>query len=1149
MKLFMRSLLILVILLSSYALFAQNNTHARTYAPHSALANGNWYKIPILTKGIYKIDYSYLAALTGVNLSSINPANIRILGNGGGMLPQLNSTFRHDDLAENAIEVHTQNANTFNSGDYILFYGEGSDDWAYSSTQNNFVHKHNLYADTNFYFLNLDGNQAGLRINTAVSPTSGTQVTYLNGYAAHEIDKANPASSGRYWLGELFDYVENRTIGLYVPDATAGSSINVKVRVAAAADRATSMLLSVNGQSFGSIPMLKLFSGDDRYYASEKILNVSSDLVQGDSLRVTLTFEKNGSNTAKAWLDYIEANYTSSFSLTNAPKYFSLKDNTGAGKQSEISLSNGNDQYKIWNVTNAVKPENISYTHTNGTLTFRANTDSILHFVAFDGDYKTPLSPKKVENQDLHGQANVDYLIITHPDFAAQAERIGKFHQDELGHSYAITTPAKIYNEFSSGKLDVSAIRDYIKMFHDRSNGEYPKYVLLFGDGSYDCKNIDGSGKNFIPTYQSRLGYSVSNTFQSDDFYALLEDNEGFWGEASGIDGDTQIGKDNMDVAIGRFPVENLQEAEAVVDKIIHYVKDNDNFGDWKNSILFVGDFKEGENFHMEFLDSFEPNIKARNACFNIDKIYLDNYPVQTTASGTRYPEAKSAMLDKFDKGSLIVNYGGHGGETAWSNSALLEITDIQNMENANRLAAFMTATCEFGRFDLPEKRCGAEMLFLRENAGAIAMFTTVRLVYASDNKALNAQFYNFALSPDTALDRMLTVGEIMQRTKNAMYKGGSVNSRNFALLGDPGMTLAYPKLNALITEINQNPVILTEPDTIQPLSLVTVKGRVEDFGGNLQSNFSGALDVTIFDKPSQFITTHGFPFYWQKNKIFNGSASVQNGLFEFQFVVPIDISYEEGFGKISLYVYDSIRDGAGCFSKLFIGGSSTTSIIDEEPPFIQLFMNDTSWINGGTTNPDPDLYALISDNSGINLTGTGVGHEIVGIIDEDINQMFVLNDYYTTNPNSYASGSVRYKLRDLALGQHTLKLRVWDVANNPSEVETEFWLVDSTTASLSEIFNYPNPFSDFTNFKIGHNQAGKQLSLEVKILSQEGRVIKTLSADFVAEGNYYEQFVWNGESDQNEKMPAGLYMYQVILKEKGSEKAVVKSNKMVIVR
>lgn len=1086
-----------------------------------------------------------------MNLSAINPANIRLVGNGGGMVPQANVTFRHDDLAENAIEVHTQNANTFGSSDYILFYGEGSDDWQYKSSSNRFVHKHNLYADTNFYFLNVDGNQAGLRINNAIYPVTSTYtVNGFRNFDAHEIDKANPASSGRYWVGEVFDYIETRTLGLYVPDAQPNTNVNVKIRVAAAADRITSFTANVNGQTLGTLSVLGLSGTDDKYYVAEAIYSVNSNLIQGDSLRITLTYNKNGSNTGKGWLDYLEADYTQSLSLSNATKFFSLVEGIGAGNVADISLANGSDSYKIWNISNPIKPENQVYTNNNGQLNLKINADSLLQFVAFQGNFKTPLSPKKVETQDLHGQANVDYVIITHPDFAAQAERIGKFHKDSLGHSYAIATPAQIYNEFGSGKLDVSAIRDYVKMFHDRSNGEYPKYVLLFGDGSYDYKNVDEGGKNFVPTYQSRLGYSGANTFSSDDFYVLLDDNDGFWGEGSGIDDDNQIGKDNMDAAIGRFPVENAQEAEAVVDKVIHYVVDSENFGDWKNNILFVADFKEGESFHMQFLDSFDPNIKLKNPCMNIEKIYLDNYPVQTTASGTRYPEAKNVMLDKFDKGSLIVNYGGHGGETAWSNSALLEITDIQNMDNANRLAAFMTATCEFGRFDLPEKRSGAEMLFLHPNAGAIAMFTTARLVYASDNRDLNAEFYNFALSPDTTLKRMLTVGEIMQRTKNTRYKYGSTNSRNFVLLGDPGMTLAYPKLNARITEINQKPVFATETDTIQPLSLVTIKGKVEDFAGILQSNFSGSLDATIFDKPSKFITTHGFPFYSQKNKIFNGSANVQNGLFEFQFVVPIDISYEEGFGKISIYVHNEKEDGAGCFSNLYIGGSSNNAVIDTQGPTIQLFMNDTTWINGGTTNPDPDLYALISDNSGINLTGTGVGHEIVGIIDEDINNAILLNDYYTTNQNSYASGSVRYKLRNLALGKHVLKMRVWDVANNPAEAETEFWLMDSTTAQLTEIFNYPNPFSDFTTFKIGHNQAGKSFSLEVRIVSADGRLVKTLAADVAnAEGNYYENFVWNGDTDENYKVPAGIYMYQVILKEKGSDKPVIKSSKLVVVR
>jgi len=1149
-----------ILILSSSGLFAQN------YASNSVLSSGTWYKIAIKESGIYKLDADFFNNL-GINLSSINPQNIQIYGNGGKILPQRNSDFRHDDLVENAIQVIGEEDGTFNNADYVLFYGEGPHTFSYNTEAKRFQHVYNFYTDTSFYFLRIaNSDTKGKRVEEVPSLTDPSiESPTFRGMAFHQVEKENLIKSGRVWLGEKFDLVTSRTFAFYVPDLKENGDIRLTVRLSARSDITTSFQVRAKGNTYATVNLSATNVGNyqARHYwsRSASLLIPASEVSEDDSLRIELFYNKGTSTRSEGWLDWLELDYDKKLDVTNATDYYFsvVDDSMGLGASAKIELLNANNNYKVWNISDPVAVQSHAYKVDGNKLSLTVAAESISNYVAFSEATHEPLLARKIENQDLHGSSLVDYIMITHPDFVEEAKRLAQFHESHYGRSTLVTTPSKIYNEFSSGRKDVTAIRDFIRMFWVRSEGLSPGFVNMFGDGTYINKDINqniNASSNFVPTYQSRDSWDPTSSYTSDDYFVLMEDKEGFWGEASGIEGDVRFDVNTIDIPIGRLPVENKDQAKTIVDKIIQYATDPQGIGrgEWRSRIMLVADHKEGEgNTHVRQANGYSSLITGSNACAHLEKIYMDNYEMITTAGVTRFPDGRQALLDGLDQGSLIVNYTGHGGEQGWSNSAILENPDLLKMKNVNKLPAVITATCEFGRYDDPEKRTGAEIMTMMPDVGAIALFTTVRLVYSTPNETLNANFYRNVFTYDEQKGRMPALGEIMMRTKNSTFIRGNlanINSRNFTLLGDPGLVLNYPKLKARVTEINGTQVVPGVRDSLKSLSKVTIKGVLENETGTAHINADGDMDVTVFDKPSRFTTRlSNYTFQWEKNRIFSGKTSVIDGEFQFEFVVPIDVSYENGTGNMRVYFFNEEIDGAGCYNDFYVGGTGADAIQDDEGPKVELFINDTSWVDGGITDKEPRIFARIFDENGINTVGSGIGHEITAVLDENESQVIILNEFYEAEINDYKKGTVQYQLRDLENGEHNLRIRVWDVANNAAEAFTSFIVADNAKMVLDDLLNYPNPFGDETRFLIGHNQAGQNLELEIEILNTEGQLVKVLTSKFLASGNYYKELNWDGRSDQGNLISGGVYMYRVTLKNSDTGKKESSTSKLVILR
>ncbi|WNJ15962.1 type IX secretion system sortase PorU [Pontibacter sp. G13] len=1144
------------------ALCLSIQVQAQSFSNQSVLNDGTWYKIGITETGIYRLDAGFFSQL-GIDASAINPQQIQIFGNGGQMLPQLNSADRHDDLVENAIQVTGQGDGSFDNGDIVRFYAEGPGSWTLDGTS--FNHHTHLYADTNFYYLRI-GTENGLRVTNSNNLTSTYSPPGAVGIAYHESELINPIISGRYWLGETFDASVDQTFSMPVPAADPNGMIRLTMQVAAHSDVNSSFNAYVNGTALSGAMTLggvNTSSKETTYYTrNERTYELPASILNGaNTLDLRLVYNKSGSSRGKGYLDWVEVEFDRRWNTGGASAIsYELVEGIGAGQVAEISLGNANG-YKVWDVTNPLSPTIVSTISNGNALDFQLEAETPKRIIAFTGTELSPASAEGMANQNLHGMPLVDYLMIVHPNFWDQANQLADMHRTAYNRSVALVTPEQIYQEFSSGKQDVSAIRDFIRMFYERSAGMSPQHVLLFGDGTYVYKDVSANlntSTNFVPTYQSRNSWHQSTSYTSDDFFGIMEPSEGFWGEGSNVDGDLTTQVNTIDVPIGRLPVNTIDEAQTMVDKIIRYVNStSDNpIGPWRNRIVLVADYKrEDGSTHTSQADAYTSQIYDASACYQVEKIYTDNYPVENTASGEKYPGAREALINSFNEGSLLVNYTGHGSPQEWSNSSIFRVSDIGKLENRGSYPAVVTATCEFGRYDDPEAASGAEQFLLEPDAGAIAMFTTVRLVYSAPNATLNRNFYKYSLSWDHEKNRMPTVGEIMMQTKNITFPGGNltnINSRNFTLLGDPGLILNYPKNRAQMVTVNEVPIDPTAVDTLKSLQRVKVSGVVTDPGGNPMDDFAGEMEVTVFDKPGLFTTGQsGFSFYWQKNRIFNGLTSVKDGAFEFEFVVPIDISYEPGKGKITTYFFNEDTDGVGCYDNIHVGGTYEDAEPDTTGPTVKLYINDSNWISGGITSSSPDLYAEVFDENGINTIGTGIGHEIAAYLDEQDDQTWILNDYYTAKSDSFQYGEVRYPLSDLELGPHTLTIRVWDVRNNYSEATTEFVVVDDQQAMIEELYNFPNPFrmGEETRFLISHNLDGRDIEVQIDIFTASGERVKQLFAEMDAEGNVLQSMKWDGRGDLGNPLSSGMYIYTVQLKEVETGRTVHRAEKLVLFR
>lgn len=1106
----------------------------------SALKDGDIYKFTVKETGVHRLDFAFLKnELKISNLDQIDPRTIKIYGNGGGMLPEANAIERPDDLIENNILISGEEDGKFDATDFILFYAIGPDKWSFDPLSKTFSRPKNIYDDEAFYFIKISsGNGVRLPVQNSVANTAYTSTSF-NDFQRLEDDKTNLLAQhplncgqggGKLWVGDFFsEGVKEKiyTDKFPFPNIVATEPVLVRAQFVAGNDNNSTFDLTVAGQSLPVIVSGSSPGDCEGNYGSSSSVEQSLRLpTSATALDVKVTY--SAGTGSRGWLDYIEIVCKRLLTFTGSQMAF--RDvNSLKYKSTNFPLANANSNLLVWDITKPQKPQNQQFTLSGNSLSFGQNTEGVLReFVAFDKTaalLKPTAVVGKIANQNLHSIDNVDQIIIYHKDFEGAAKKLAAHRRSYSKFNVEIAEIGQVYNEFSSGALDPTAIRDFARMVSKRTPRF--KYMLLMGDGSFDYKRTYPLGNlqasDFIPPFESVESFSIVDSYPSDDYFALLSDTEG--GDLNG----------DLDIGVGRIPCKTATEAENVVEKILMY-ENPKSLGDWRNRTAFMSDDGDG-NAHLGSAEYVGNGVLNSYRNLNLDKLYVDAYKIEVSAGGSRVPQMNEAIYQNQYKGLLALCYLGHGGPKGLAQERILLREDLEGWRNKDRLPLLVTATCSFSGYDNPKEVSAGEAAILNPNGGAIALFSTVRAVYADKNEVLTKAVFDTAFSKTNFRAQLL--GDIYRNAKNSSRTG--INGNKFALIGDPAVRLALPRHNVATTKINGRAVSTTLKDTVKALQQVSIEGTILDDNGAIMTDFNGTIYPTVFDKAQTLRTlgqangSYSQDFVVQRNIIFKGAASVKNGVWSFTFTIPKDIDYAFGQGKISYYAQDTVRDAAGSFENFVVGGTTSSLTSADAPPKVEVFINNDKWVSGGTTNANPVLYVKLSDDKGFNVSGTSIGHDLTATLN-DARNPFILNGFYEAVKDDPTKGIVKYPLSNLTPGKYSIRVKGWDIANNAGEGTTEFIVAESGSDGVSKLLSYPNPFSDMTRFRFEHNLNAQTLRVKLTIFNTVGQLVKTIEEDVPTDGTTVDGLSWNGTDDLGNRLASGIYIYRLTLTTSGTK-------------
>ncbi len=1071
----------------------------------------------------------------GLNPDGADAKRIRIFAGFNAMLPQPNNTPRITDLQEIAIYVKGEDDGKFDDADYILFYGQGPDNYKLLPSKAIFQYENNLYSDKNYYYITI-GSGPGKRVTqinnlSTVSPS----VEEFDDFSYYETEKYNELHSGRDWFGEQFDSKTDYTIRFDMPGIVPGSDILLVSNVMGQSLGESSFQVSYNGKLIAEQKPAPLI---DYQYATKgsevsDTLRINASSVNASAVAnqdIRLVFLKATSGRSVGYLDYLLLQAKRKLAFYGDQVLFhslkSLEQTT-----TTFNISNSTADAMVWDISD---PYNVSIQQSlfNGSVTsFTAASSSLKKYIASNTKFSAPVFEEEVQNQNLHGLTAVDVLVVCAPDFVSQAQRFASYRQSKSALKVSVATTKQVYNEFSGGKQDVTAIRDFVKYLYDHNAGI--KHLLLFGRGSYDYKDYLPNNKNFVPTYESRNSLSPLETYSSDDYFGFLENSEGNWGESPPE-------PHTLDIGVGRFPVKKVEEAEILVDKIIEY--ESHNWGEWRKELVFVAD--DGDfNIHQSQSDQLAESVEASHPEFNTTKIFLDSYKQVNSSIGQVSPDATTALNDAVRKGALLVNYTGHGSEQQWMQERIFDQTSLDKWKTAPTYPLLVTATCEFGRNDDPSLISTAENSLVRKGGGSIGLLTTARPVNSSTNFTLNKAFYIALFTK--AQNQFRDLGSVVRDTKNNSISG--VSNRNFSLLGDPSMRVMLPGEEIRVSEIKN---LSSSSDTLKALSKVRLTGSVYQ-NGLPSTNFNGTAEINLIDRPTLDRTKGDenppFEFNNRTNEIFRGQAPVKNGQFQLEFTIPSSINPVVGPGKLSLYAYadGSSLDVAGASTIMKIGGKEKNPGIDTKGPDIQLFVGDSTFLNGGIASSNTQLVAILSDENGINISGFYSQNNITATLDDSLT--FILNNYYLTDPGNIKRGKIKFPLDDLKAGQHELSLKATDTFGNAGSTAITFFVSDVNGIQIEQLLSFPNPALSDATFHFKHNRSGDDIEATITVYDQLGQPVFS-SVDNVPNSPYHVNLPsWNLVGSGGTKLGAGLYLCKLLVRSLSDGSKNEKITKVII--
>jgi hypothetical protein len=1133
----------------SYKYRNQNRPLKKIPISNSVLALGDWYKFKVDKTGVYRINKSFLSSI-GMNPDNLDPRTIKIFGNGGKALPFKNIDNNEFDLTENSIQLVGEEDGSFDNNDFILFYGVGTKGFQGDDFDTNI----NPYSDESYYYIT-SGGGLGNRIQQMVEP-SGEATTIIdkyNNYQFFESDELNPAKVGRRWLSNRFDIESEQAFTLNFPNIVSGELMNVKVKVASASETSTSMAISINGTSLDPLIFIPI---DDPVLLDSK--EFVGDVPSGnENVVFNLIYNNGGNPSSIGYLDYISAEALVLLKGNNKQMPFRWNQASTTSGIGEYQISNASQFSQVWDITDP----SLIVSKTNGgnsLFSFKINLGELRHYVALNpSNYYEPIKINQsyVPNQNLKGTIfndesgnfrDIDYLIVTPSSLLQAATKLADHRYQIDGINIKVVTLNHIYEEFSSGKQDIAAIRNFVKYIYDNASSEDNriKYLCLFGDTSYDYKDRISNNNNMVPTYHRLFSNSTFASFMSDDFYGNMDPEEGL-----------MLSAEKLDIAVGRILADDLLLANDMVDKIIKY-DSKESYGNWRNDFVLVSDDVDEVwefNSLQKNLDRLGDEVSIRKPTINVKKLHSDSFQQIASAGGDRYPDVNNEFQNALETGALILNYLGHGGEDGLASEFIFTKETAQNLRNNYKFSCIITVTCEFTKFDNPQRITAGELSYWNKDGGAIALVTTTRSI-----STITAVDFNDLLAPELfgyETDVPNTPAEAVRIAKNSV---GSLNRRVVFFVGDPSMRLAFPRQKIELITLNDIP-ISESTEVLRALDKVKLGGEIRDNNGNVLEDYIGILEVKLFDKNRERstlgndgVTQNGelliMDFTTLGGVLFNGKATVSNGVFEIDFIMPRDTQIPLGAGRISFYSQrdNTLNNQTGYNSNIRIGGLNEDAPEDNQGPLINLFMNDESFVSGGVTNNSPILIAKLSDENGIN-TASGIGHDMIAIIDGDESNPFVINDYYQADVDDYSNGTASFTLRDLEEGLHTLTFKAWDVYNNSSTSEIQFVVAGNDDLKITNVLNYPNPFVDYTEFWFNHNRPFEPLEVQIQVFTVTGKVIWTNNQIITSDGFLSRDIIWDGKDDFGESIAKGVYVYKLTVNSTLTNKRVEKYEKLVI--
>lgn len=1125
---------ILFSILCCFMTCAAATADGSVYATKSALSEGKWVKISVSETGFYKLTYSDLK-----EMGFSNPEKVSVHGYGGWPMEEdFSKAVYRDDVP--SVEVWREN-------DYILFYGKGPVRWTSDTGKRTFTHENNAYATRGYYFVT-DATETNEMTSVSSQGTASVRIDTYDDYMLHEqenysITVGGRPNSGRDLFGESFDFKTSQDFMFSTPGMT-NDDAGISFRFAAKIKSGTGTVsLSANGTdlTFGNS---KLYENTSPYVAATSI---SPEVLwtgeKSETTNINISFSLSQQTSH---LDYIRLQMKRWLQPYGTCTFF--RSFESVNKNAGFAIKNASSNILVFDVTEG-HPVQLMETSLNGSeLSFTIPSGELREFAMVDisKTINVPETIGEVKSQNLHGMDQTDMIILAPEAFVSEAERLAEFRRTNDNLTVAVVTPEQVYNEFSSGAPEATAIRRFMKMFYDRSASpqDAPKYLLLFGDGRFDNRKLTDTWKNssdnYIITYQSKetLG---EYSYVTDDYFGFLMDGQG---------GDPVTA--TIEIGIGRFPVITPAQAKNAVDKVISYTKESKS-GPWKNKICFVADDgNAGDGYtidHMSQANSLADYIENNHPEYLPKKLLFDAFKKNLSGGKPSYPDIRTNIQKELKEGVLLINYTGHGDAKSWSEERVMTQTDVNNATYTN-LPLWIIAACDFAPFDAQSTSAG-EDVFLSKKSGGIAIFSTSRVAWSYENFRMNTQFMKYLFEKQNG--RHLTLGEVMKNSKND-YK--HIRLMSYVLLGDPSLTLAYPdEYKMAITAINGK-IVSEEPVNFKAFEKITIKGQVTTSEGLMVGDFNGLLSATVFDGRQQIatldnngtgitLTYSDYPYI-----MYLGNDSVRNGDFTFTFTAPKDISYSYQNGKINLYAIDESagKDANGSYKNFIVGGTADITDSDESGPEIRaLYLNTSDFKDGDKVNETPVMAAIVWDESGINVGSSSIGHDIMLTIDNNPVLSYSLNSYYSAYlAGEEGEGIIKFPIPSLESGKHTAELKVWDIHNNSSSQTFGFVVTDNYKPSIVELTAGPSPAGDYVNFMISHDLPESTVTVEIQVYDLSGR-LQWKYTESGSSGMFDScNIKWDLRNGAGARLPSGIYVYRAIVSRDKSHEAS-KSKKLII--